>query len=159
MLRESTPILSRRWLIGAMFSGLAPSSGAIAQSDKPKIGFIGAGHIGGALAKIWTEGGYQVMLSARDLGPVKEFVAQLGPNAQAGTSQQAAAWGDVVVVADAPRTDAIDVELHYRAGDFAPFRLSEQVGDLHPIGLRHGSSQWSVTKYALSPLLENRLPT
>ena len=38
------------------------------------------------------------MLSARDLGPVKELAAQLGPTAQVGTPQQAAAWGDVVVV-------------------------------------------------------------
>ena len=45
-----------------------------------------------------TGAGYQVMLSARDLGPVKELAGQLGPNAQVGTPEQAAAWGDVVVV-------------------------------------------------------------
>lgn len=98
MAHESPPTLSRRWLIGIMLSGFALSSGAVAEGSKPKIGFIGAGHIGGTLAKIWTEAGYQVMLSARDLSPVKAMVAQLGPNAQVGTPQQAAAWGDVVVV-------------------------------------------------------------
>ena len=66
-------------------------------ADKVKIGFIGAGRIGGTLAKLWTTAGYQVMLSARDLGPLKDLAAQLGPNAQAGTLN-AAAWGDVVVV-------------------------------------------------------------
>jgi hypothetical protein len=65
---------------------------------KPKIGFIGAGRIGGTLAKLWTQAGYQVMLSARDLGPVRELAAQLGPNASVGTPAEAAAWGDVVVV-------------------------------------------------------------
>ncbi len=98
MIYEYMPALSRRLLIGAMITSVAMPSAVLAQSGKPKIGFIGAGHIGSTLAKIWTEAGYQVMLSARDLGPVKEVAAQLGPNAQAGTPQQAAAWGDVVVV-------------------------------------------------------------
>lgn len=98
MIEESKPILSRRLLIGASFAGLALPKASLAQASKPKIGFIGAGHIGGTLAKIWTEAGYQVMLSARDLGPVKELVAHLGPKALVGTPQQAAAWGDVVVV-------------------------------------------------------------
>ena len=98
MIYESKPTLSRRVLIGAMIADLALANAALAQSRKPKIGFIGAGHIGGTLAKLWTEAGYKVMLSARDLGPVKELARQLGPNAQVGTPQQAAAWGDVVVV-------------------------------------------------------------
>jgi predicted dinucleotide-binding enzyme len=38
------------------------------------------------------------MLSARDLGPVKDLVATIGPNAQAGTVEQAAAFGDVVLI-------------------------------------------------------------
>jgi predicted dinucleotide-binding enzyme len=89
--------LTRRLMMGAMIAGLAAPGVALAQA-KPKIGFIGAGRLGGTLAKLWTEAGYQVMLSARDLGPVKELAAQLGPNAQVGTPDQAAAWGDVVVV-------------------------------------------------------------
>ncbi|HUE64223.1 MAG TPA: NAD(P)-binding domain-containing protein [Rhizomicrobium sp.] len=98
MIYEIKATLSRRLLIGAMIANLGMPSASLAQSSKPKIGFIGAGHIGGTLAKIWTEAGYQLMLSARDLGPVKELAAQLGPNAHVGTPQQAADWGDVVVV-------------------------------------------------------------
>ena len=98
MIHESKPTLSRRLLIGAMIASLAVPSRALAQGSKPKIGFIGAGHIGSTLAKIWTQAGYEVMLSGLDLRPVKELAAQLGPNAQAGTPKQAAAWGDVVVV-------------------------------------------------------------
>ncbi|MFG1929984.1 hypothetical protein ACGFK1_04930 [Mycobacterium sp. NPDC048908] len=44
--------------------------------------------------------------------------------------------GSEVVAADAPRTDALFEELHYQAGDFAPFQLGEQRSDVHPIGLR-----------------------
>src|ERR1700744_4400970 len=97
MLHERTPALSRRFLIGAMIAGVAMPGAALAQA-KPKIGFIGAGHIGGTLAKIWTAAGYPVMLSGLDLGPVKELAAQLGPNARAGTPAEAAAFGEVVVV-------------------------------------------------------------
>ncbi|HVZ28101.1 MAG TPA: NAD(P)-binding domain-containing protein [Rhizomicrobium sp.] len=89
--------MSRRLLLGTMIASLALPGAALAQA-KPKIGFIGAGHIGGTLARIWTEAGYQVMLSGLDLGPVKEVAAQLGPNARAGTPREAAAFGDVVVV-------------------------------------------------------------
>jgi 8-hydroxy-5-deazaflavin:NADPH oxidoreductase len=93
-------ILGRRALllacaVIAMSAAFPPS---VQAETKPKIGFIGAGHIGGALAKLWTQAGYQVMLSARDLGPVKELAAQLGPNASVGTPAEAAAWGDVIVV-------------------------------------------------------------
>lgn len=70
----------------------------LAMTAKPRIGFIGAGKIGGGLARLWATAGYQVMLSARDLGPVRELAAQIGPNAQAGTPEEAAAFGDVVVV-------------------------------------------------------------
>ncbi len=91
-----TPSLTRRHLLaGAALLSAAP---VFAQAAKPKIGFIGAGRIGGTLAKLWTQAGYQVKLSARDLGPVKELAAQLGPNASVGTPAEAAAWGDVVVV-------------------------------------------------------------
>jgi 8-hydroxy-5-deazaflavin:NADPH oxidoreductase len=70
----------------------------LAMAAKPKIGFIGAGKMGGGLARLWATAGYKVMLSARDLGPVKELAAQIGPNAQVGTPAEAAAFGDVVVV-------------------------------------------------------------
>jgi predicted dinucleotide-binding enzyme len=71
---------------------------AAAQESKPKIGFIGAGKIGGALARLWSGAGYEVMLSARDLGPVKTLAAEIGPNVRVGSPAEAAAFGDVVVV-------------------------------------------------------------
>ena len=98
MIHENKLTLTRRLMMGTMIAGLCAPGMALAQGAKPKIGFIGAGRLGGTLAKLWTEAGYQVMLSARDLGPVKELASQLGPNAQVGTPDQAAAWGDVVVV-------------------------------------------------------------
>jgi hypothetical protein len=80
-----------------LFTGLDTNAlwGAAA---KPKLGLIGAGRINSILAELWVKAGYQVMLSARDLGPVNETVARLGPNAHAGTPEQAAAFGDVIVI-------------------------------------------------------------
>lgn len=59
---------------------------------------IGAGRIGGQLAKLWADTGYQVMISARKLDEVQKLAAQIGPNVTPGTPAQAAAFGDVVVV-------------------------------------------------------------
>ena len=99
MIEENRLGLTRRTLLAVAVAGLLASpSASIAQAAKPKIGFIGAGRMGGTLAKFWAAAGYQVMLSARDLGPVKELAAGIGPNAQVGTPEQAAAFGDVVVV-------------------------------------------------------------
>ena len=89
--------ISRRTMMATAVMVAAYPAQSFAQA-KPKIGFIGAGHIGGTLAKLWAQAGYKVMLSARDLGPVKQVVAGLGPNASAGTPAQAAAFGDVVVI-------------------------------------------------------------
>lgn len=71
---------------------------AMAERPALKIGIIGAGRIGGELGKLWADAGYQVMLSARDLGPVKELAAKIGPNARVGTPAEAAAFGDVVLI-------------------------------------------------------------
>ena len=91
---------TRRLLLlagGVIALGAALPHAVLAQA-KPKIGFIGAGREGGALAKLFTQAGYQVKLSARDLGPVKDLATQLGPNASAGTTAEAIAWADVVLI-------------------------------------------------------------
>jgi predicted dinucleotide-binding enzyme len=63
-----------------------------------KIGVIGAGKIGGGLGTLWVKSGHQVLFSARDLEAVKRTVADLGPNARAGTPKEAAAFGEVVLI-------------------------------------------------------------
>jgi predicted dinucleotide-binding enzyme len=63
-----------------------------------KIGIIGAGHIGGALARLWVAAGHEVLISSRHPDELKPLAAQLGPRARVGTPKQAAAFGDVVLV-------------------------------------------------------------
>jgi predicted dinucleotide-binding enzyme len=63
------------------------------------IGFIGAGHIGGQLARLAVANGYDVVISnSRGPESLAALVEELGPRARAGTSEQAATAGDIVVV-------------------------------------------------------------
>ena len=63
-----------------------------------KIGIIGAGFVGRAISKLALAAGHQVMLSnSRD--PKTLFTLTRTTQCEAGTPQQAAEFGDVVVIA------------------------------------------------------------
>ncbi|PKB90392.1 NADP oxidoreductase [Ewingella americana] len=63
-----------------------------------KIGIIGAGFVGRAISKLALKAGHQVMLSnSRD--PKTLFTLTRTTQCQAGTPQQAAEFGDIVVIA------------------------------------------------------------
>ena len=80
------------------------------------IGFIGAGHIGSQLARLAVAHGYTVVLSnSRGPETLTELIAELGPQATAATSQQAAAAGDLVVVT-IPFKNYLDVPAEPLAG-------------------------------------------
>lgn len=63
------------------------------------IGVIGAGRIGSQLARLCIRSGYDVVI-ANSRGPetLSELVEELGPKACAGTAQDVARAGDIVVV-------------------------------------------------------------
>ncbi len=65
-----------------------------------KIGIIGSGKIGGTAARLFAAAGHEVALSHRG-GPesLSEQVEQLGDTACAMTVEEAAAFGDVVLLA------------------------------------------------------------
>src|SRR5215831_3076805 len=63
------------------------------------IGLIGAGLIGSQIARLAVANGYQVVISnSRGPETLTGLVAELGPNARAGTPMEAAKAGDIVVV-------------------------------------------------------------
>lgn len=66
-----------------------------------KIGILGAGNVGGQLARGWIRHGHRIMLSSRDPNSLKmqALVAELGAGAQVGTVEETVAFGDVIVVA------------------------------------------------------------
>lgn len=105
-LKHVTVDRRRRALLGAagaliLQSVLQPTtaSGQTAPSPKLKIGVIGAGHIGGTIGGLWIKAGHLVFLSSRHPEELQDLVARLGPLAQAGTVDQAIAFGDVVFIA------------------------------------------------------------
>ena len=63
------------------------------------IGIIGAGHIGGQVARAVTGLGYDVVIAnSRNPETLADLVAELGPTARAGTAVQAAEAADIAVV-------------------------------------------------------------
>jgi len=66
-----------------------------------KIGTIGAGQVGGTLGRAWAAKGHQVVLGVRDpRGPkVQELVKATGGTARAASPAEAAAHGEVVLLA------------------------------------------------------------
>jgi len=63
------------------------------------IGFIGAGHIGSAVARAAVAAGHSVVLSnSRGPETLADLVTALGPTARAATATEAADAGDIVVV-------------------------------------------------------------
>jgi hypothetical protein len=70
-----------------------------ADNQKMKIGIIGSGHVGSALGGVWAKAGNQVMFSSRNLDYDKKLAAEVGANARAGTPQEAAAFGQVILFA------------------------------------------------------------
>ena len=67
--------------------------------DKLRIGVIGSGKIGGTIGGLWVKAGHSVLFSSRHPEELKDLVAGLGALAQAGTVEQAIAFGDVIFVA------------------------------------------------------------
>jgi predicted dinucleotide-binding enzyme len=64
-----------------------------------RIGIIGAGHIGGTLAKLFVDAGHAVAVSnSRGPETLASLVDELGGGAKATTAADAEQFGDVVVV-------------------------------------------------------------
>jgi predicted dinucleotide-binding enzyme len=77
----------------------SPARGAATDSGKPlKIGIIGAGNIGGTLAKLWAKAGHEVLISSRHPDQLQDLARSLGPKARVGTPREAAKFADVVLV-------------------------------------------------------------
>jgi hypothetical protein len=73
-------------------------SPARAQSDTLRIGIIGTGNIGGALARHWAAAGHELVISSRNPDELEPLAAELGPRVRAGTPREAAAFGEVILV-------------------------------------------------------------
>lgn len=65
-----------------------------------KIGIIGPGNMGTALARLWAAAGHEIMVSySRSEDKLRALADELGDKASWGTPEEAARFGDVVVLA------------------------------------------------------------
>src|SRR5438874_995596 len=66
-----------------------------------KIAIIGAGNVGSTLGKAWAKKGYDICFGVRhpNDGKTRQLIQPIGTKAQAGTVAEAAAFGQVVVLA------------------------------------------------------------
>jgi 8-hydroxy-5-deazaflavin:NADPH oxidoreductase len=78
---------------------LSQAQAADAPSARPvKIGIIGTGDIGGALARHWAKAGHELLISSRHPEQLQALATELGPRVKVGTPREAAAFGEVVLV-------------------------------------------------------------
>jgi predicted dinucleotide-binding enzyme len=84
-------------LLSAVLAAFAVGMQAAAQ-EPLKIGIIGTGKIGGALARHWVAAGHEVLMSSRHPEELEALARELGPRAHVGTPREAAAFGSVVLV-------------------------------------------------------------
>ena len=64
-----------------------------------KIGIVGTGSMGKGLGKIWAEKSHEIMFGSRDPVNVEKLAKAFGENVYGGTYNDAAQFGEVVVLA------------------------------------------------------------
>lgn len=95
MIRRTSRLAAiATFLVTALFFGTQN----YAQSQSLKIGIIGTGKIGSALARHWIDAGHEVFVSSRHPEELQGLADELGPRAHAGTPAEAANFGEVVLV-------------------------------------------------------------
>lgn len=94
--------LVRLLTIGLLWVAIGGATNAqtrdLVQADSIRIGIIGTGNIGGALARHWVNAGHEVLMSSRNPDELEGLAAELGPRANAGTPREAAEFGEVVLI-------------------------------------------------------------
>jgi predicted dinucleotide-binding enzyme len=66
---------------------------------RPRVGVIGSGAVGRALASGFVDLGHEVMIGSREPEKLEEWVAAHGERASAGTDAEAASFADLIVFA------------------------------------------------------------
>ena len=93
--------------LGASATGALFAPGLLAQgleaaesrAGSLRIGIIGAGRIGGAVGLQWARAGHEILFSSRHPEELSELVERAGPRTRAGLPDEAARFGEVVMIA------------------------------------------------------------
>jgi predicted dinucleotide-binding enzyme len=88
------------FIFSALLALGASAADAVPKTKNPmKIGIIGTGDIGGALARHWGAAGHDLMISSRHPDRLRALAKEIGPNVKVGTPKEAAAFGEVIMLA------------------------------------------------------------
>jgi predicted dinucleotide-binding enzyme len=79
--------------------GQAQPAGPAGEPGVLRIGIIGSGEMGGAVGLRWAKAGHEVLFSSRNPAELADLVREAGPKAHAGLPQEAAEFGEVVLIA------------------------------------------------------------
>ena len=96
-----------RVAIALLLAALLPAFVRAADAPVPKtshpmkIGIIGAGEIGGALARHWGAAGHELMIASRHPEQLQALAREIGPNVKVGTPREAAGFGEVIGIGGA----------------------------------------------------------
>jgi predicted dinucleotide-binding enzyme len=100
--RWFTAAFTRRTLLlaasVALSAGVLVGASEAGAQEPLKIGIIGTGRIGGALARHWVNAGHEVFMSSRHPEDLEGLAKELGPRAHVGQPRQAAAFGSIILV-------------------------------------------------------------
>jgi 8-hydroxy-5-deazaflavin:NADPH oxidoreductase len=104
MRKQNSIQVDRRALLGAggvlmLGTILQPARARAQGNSRSRIGVIGSGNIGGTIGGLWVKSGHPVLFSSRHPEELKGMVAKLGSLAQAGSVEQAVAFGEVLFIA------------------------------------------------------------
>ena len=86
-------------IAGASTASLAAGLPLAAFAAGTRIGVIGSGRVGGTVGELWVKAGHEVMFSSLDLEYDKALAARIGGGARAGTTREAAAFGEALFFA------------------------------------------------------------
>jgi predicted dinucleotide-binding enzyme len=79
--------------------GASAADPALNGGKTVKIGVIGAGWLGGTVGKLLVKSGYEVYFSSRHPNELASLPNELGAKAHIGTPKEAAAFGQVILIA------------------------------------------------------------
>src|SRR5690242_5426813 len=71
-------------LAAVSLTGAAHAADGSKTAHPLKIGIIGTGDIGGALARHWARAGHQLIISSRHPEQLQSLATELGPNVKTG---------------------------------------------------------------------------
>jgi len=104
------------------------------------IGILGSGDVGKALARGFILFGHDVKIGSRDPEKLREWAEAAGPHASAGTFEEAARFGDVLVLATLGTATANAIELAGKSN----FDGKVVIDTTNPLELSTGAPRLSV---------------